>query len=468
MAELKIGLVGPSYVQRSLPFDAQRTINLFPVMDRSGKDTASLYGTPGLSSFTTCGAGPVRGAFKSGNGRVFIVSGTNLYEISTAGTPTLLGSLFGSYGAVSMAEGTTQLAICDGQYLYALTYSTNDFSRVLSDNLPEGIGYVSNLDGYFVIVENDSGRFYKSSINDVTTWDALDYATAESAPDNLVAPVVGIGLLWLFGEFTTEIWSDTGASTFAFSRVSGGIMQAGLLAKASALELDNTVFWLGQDKFGSGIVYRADGFSPKRVSTDAIEKIISSASDKENIRSWAYQEEGHVFYVLTGGGLPTSLVYDISSQSWHERAYFDDYGNFGQHLGCCHVFAFGKHFVGSRIDGKVYEMSLDYYDDDGEEIVRERTYTHLFDEGRRIRYNALEIGVESGVGNSTSTNPLISLQLSKDGARTWSDWMTAEIGAIGAYQTKVRFRRLGVADQMTFRLRVSDKNKVAITGSYIK
>lgn len=464
---MKIGLVGPSYVQRSLPFDAQRTINLFPVLDESGKDVASLYGTPGLLMFSEAAAGPIRGGFKSANGRVFFVSGSSLYELSIGGVVTDMGSLLGSSGTVSMAEGTTQLAICDGAKLYYLTYSTDAFSIVTDADLPSSVGYVSNLDGYFIVSENASGRFYISTRNDVSGWAALDYATAESSPDRLVATVSAIGQLWLFGDLTTEIWTNTGASSFTFARIAGAIMQMGLLAKYSAIELDNSVFWVGQDKNGFGLVLRAEGFSPKRISTTPIEKRIQSATSPSDIYGWSYQEEGHLFYVLSGGGLETSLVYDLTTQQWHERAFLNSDGIFEQHLGNCHVSAFGKNLVGSRIDGKIYEMSLDYYDDDGEEIVRERTYTHIIDEGRSIRYNALEIGLETGVGSAT-TEPVVSLQLSKDGARTWSDWFTGGFGKLGQYQTRVIFRRLGIADIMTFRIRITEAVKVAITGSYLK
>lgn len=463
---MKIGLVGPSYEQGSLPFDAQRSINLFPVMDEMGKEVASLYGTAGLREFTEIGAGPIRGEFKSGNGRVFAVSGTNLYEILNDGSSINRGSLSGSSGSVTIAEGINHLAICDGQKLYYLVYSTNVFAQVTDTDFPTSVGYVSNLDGYFIVNQNGTGRFYKSAINDVTSWAALDYATAESSPDSLNAPVSAVGQLWLFGETTTEIWTNTGASIFPFARIAGAVMQVGVLAPNSAQELDNTVFWVGQDKFGHGMVFRANGFQPKRVSTTPIEKIIQDCSNPEDINSWAYQEDGHLFYVLTGGGLMTSLVYDLTTQQWHERAFLNDDGILEQHLGSCHVFAFGKHLVGSRRDGKIYEMSLDIYDDDGEEILRERIYTHIIDEGKRLRYNSLEIGLETGVGLADQ-NPTVSLQLSKDGARTWSSWFTGGFGKLGEYQTRVKFRRLGVADIMTFKLRVTDKVKVAITGSYL-
>jgi hypothetical protein len=59
------------------------------------------------------------------------------------------------------------------------------------------------------------------------------------------------------------------------------------------------------------------------------------------------------------------------------------------------------------------------------------------------------------------------LQLSKDGARTYTDWVTKPIGKVGQYGQKVEFRRLGVAEQLTIKIRITDPVKVAITGSYL-
>lgn len=467
---MKIDLVGQTYDQRSLPFNAQRCINLFPVVDQTGKEVTALYGTPGLIEFATAGNGAMRGAFRSANGRAFFVSGKGLYEVTSAGVTTLLGSLNTISGHVSMCEGTTQLAICDGEELYSLTYSTDTFADVTDADLPASVGFVTNIDGYFVVNENDTGRFYISSINDVTSWDALDYATAESSPDTLKLCLNAVGQLWLFGERTTEIWANTGGSDFPFSRISGAVMQVGILAPHSALEIDNSVLWIGQDRDGNGIVYRADGFSPRRISTEPIERRLQEPENRSLIYAWSYQEEGHVFYVLSGDNLGTSLVYDLTTGLWHERAFLNQSGNFEQHLGSCHVFAFNKHLVGSRRDNKIYQMDIDFYDDDGAEIAAERVYTHIVDEMRIIRYSSLEIGFETGVGlqSGQGSDPTVSLQLSKDGARTWSAPMTASLGKVGEYCKRVIFRRLGMAEQLTFKIRITDPVKRIITGSYLK
>lgn len=465
---MKIGLVGPTYQEWSLPFDAQRTVNLFPVLDQMGKEVAALYGTPGLELFTVAGNNPVRGLFQATSGRGFAVAGAILYEITADGVSTNRGTLDQSSGTVSMAENGFQLCICDGMDLYIFTYETGVFQKVTGTALPSA-GTVTSLDGYFIINRNDTGSFYLSGLYDGLSWAALDFATAESSPDNLVRVFNAIGQLWLLGSETTEVWTNTGNSAFPFQRIAGAKMEIGCLAKHSAVEIDNSLFWLGADKFGRGIVYQARGFTPRRVSNNPIELIIQGADDLDEIRAYSYQEGGHLFYVLTGGGLGTTLVYDVTTQIWHERAYLNEFGTYEQQLGACYMYIFGRHLVGDRRNGNIYEMSRDIYSDNGDAIKRQRIYTHLSDENRRVRYNRLEIGFESGVGlqSGQGSDPMISLRLSKDGARTWSDYFTTSIGKVGEYRTRAVFRRLGITEQMTFSVEISDPVKVAITGSYL-
>jgi hypothetical protein len=466
----KIALVGGSYEERSLPFDAQRSINLYAVQDQEGSEVAALYGTPGLSLFGTVGLGNQRQAFASDNGRVFCVSGAQVFEVFIDGTSNLLGAVSTSSGRITMAENGVQLAIADGALLYMFTYSTDTFEQVTAPGLPASVGTVTFANSYFVVNENNTGRFFISGVFDGLSWNALDFATAESAPDNLQRPIAAAGQLWLIGDNTIEPWQNTGASSFPFQRYSGVSIDKGTASPYSVLEVDDTLYWIGQDKQGGGVVYRASGFSPERISNHAIEIALQKATNLRDIQSWSYQQDGHLFYAITGGGLETTLVLDITTNLWHERAYLNDLGRFEQHLGNYSLYAFGKHLVGDRRNGNIYEMSQDFYDDNGDEIVAERTYTHLVDELDRLVYNRLEIFLESGVGTQTGqgSDPKIVLNISKDGARTWSDDYEASIGKAGNFQTKVVFRRLGLAEIMTFRVRITDPVKRSLIGSYIR
>lgn len=467
---MKIGIVGGSYQERSLPFDAQRSVNLYPVVDsKGGAEFASMYGTAGLSLFGVAGSsGVTRALFSASNGRAFSVVGSKVYEVFADGTSAERGSLDNSSGNVSIAENGFELAICDGVRLYIFTYSTNTFAKVTDADLPSA-ETVTFIDGYFVVNQNNAGTFYISGQYDGTSWNALDFATAESSPDSLKRVFGAIGQLWLLGNETTEIWYNSGSSDFPFERISGGKIDVGVEAPHSVVDLDSSIFWLGRDKKGSGIVYRTSGFNAARISTHPIEEIIQNASSRSDIRAFTYQENGHIFYVLTGGGLPTTLVYDIETGEWHERAFLNSFGDYEQHLGCCYMNAFGLNLVGDRRNGNIYEMSEDYYTDNGSPILRERIYTHLLDEDNRISYNRLVIGFETGVGlqSGQGENPKVTLQLSKDGARTWSGGYTTSIGKVGEYNNKAVFRRLGMAEKITFRIKISEPVKIAITGSYL-
>lgn len=465
---MKCDLVGPSYVERFPTFDAQRTINFYPVVDETqkGKEIAALYGTPGLLSFTTCGSGPIRGNLAPANGRAFEVSGNQLYEIFADGTNISRGTMTSTNSICSLAENGLQLAVCDGTGLYILTYATNAFAKVTS-SFPGG-GTVTFIDGYFMVNVPSSGKFYKSALYDGLTWGALDFKTAESSPDNLARVFNAIGQLWALGDKTIEIFTNVGGSGFGFERIAGAKIETGCIAPHSVVSLDNSIFWLGADKDGFGIVYKASGFSPQRISTFGIEYLLRQVSDLTVLRAYTYQEDGHVFYALTGAGMNTTLVYDVSTQMWHERAYLNSMGNFEAHLGVCHMFAFGKHLVGSRVDGKVYDMSLNYYSDDGAALKSQRTFTHIYKDGNFFMPGNLEVDFESGVGLTTGqgSDPVCWLEVSNDFARTWGGEQTQPIGKIGEYRTRSIWRRLGGDYAFTFRLSITDPVRRAVVGAY--
>lgn len=465
---MRLNLVGGSYAERSKPFDSQRSINLYPVFDEATKEGA-LYPTPGLDEFSTVGDGQIRAEFASTNGRAFVVSGNGLYEVDSTGAETLLGTLAGSSSICSVAENPSQLAICDGLVLYILTYASNVFAQVADVDFP-GAGTVTFQDGYFIFNDPDTGQFYITAINDGTDINALDFATAELSPDDLVRVFSAFGQLWLLGDKTTEVWYNTGDVDFPFARVEGAKMQTGCAAAHTVVEIDNTIMWVGQDDKGKGIVYRAQGYSAQRISTHALERLLQASGDLTQLRAYAYQQDGHLFYVLTGGNLETTLAFDCATQLWHERAYLEADGTYSTHRGSTCMYAFGKHLVGDKSEGKIYQMSLDFYDDDGDEIKRQRIFPHLNNEGERFPCNELQVDFEVGVGLTTGQGsaPLCWLEVSRDGGQTWGPELYKSIGAIGDYNARVVWRKLGIADTVTFRVSTSDPVKVVLLAAYLK
>lgn len=467
---MKIGLVGASNQERMLPFDAQRTINLYPVVDDSkgGKEKAALYGTPGLDAFATIPDSPIRGVFASAKGRAFVVAGTGLYEVTSAAVVTLRGTLTSATSICTLAENVTQLAICDGADMWIYTYATDTLTKVTDADFP-GAATVTFQDQLFIVNKPDTAEVYISAVANGLSWAALDFQTAESSPDNLVRVFSAFGQIFCFGETTTEVWYNSGDTTYPFTRVEGAKIQIGLAAKHSVAEMDNRIFFIGNDKDGKGIVYAMQGYTPVRVSTHAIELLLRAATDLSSVRAYTYQEDGHIFYILTGGGMATTLCYDAATDIWHERAFLESDGTLSTHLAVAHMYIFGKHLVADKTNGILYEMSSSYYDDNGAEIFRQRTFTHLSDENRRFVVRELQIDFEAGLGLTTGqgSNPVAYLETSNDGGKTWSSQYTAEIGALGNYKARAVWRRLGLFDLFTARITVTDPIRIAICGAYL-
>jgi hypothetical protein len=434
---------------------------------QEGKEIAALQGTPGLKNFVTCGAGPNRGGFEATNGRAFVVSGNTLYEIFTNGTSAAWGTLTSGSSTVTMDENGLQLGICDGASVWMFTYATNAFVLVTS-NIPVA-GTISFIDGYFVVTKVNSSQFNISAPYDGTTWAALDFASKESSPDYLSTTVNAFGQLVLLGQQTMEVWTNTGNNNFPFQRISGAKIKQGCVAPYSAISMDNSVLWVGRDNRGAGVVYRLDGFVPTRISTHAIEYLLQQVADLTVLRAYTYQQDGHTFYVLTGAGMKTTLVYDISTKLWHERAFLNASGQFERHLGVFCIYAFGKQLVGDRNNGNIYDMSLNYFDDNGSPLKAQRTFTHICNEGKPLRAATLEIDFESGVGTQTGQgqNPVCTLEISNDFAQTWSPEYPSTIGAVGIYLWRAVWRKLGFGYSFTFRVSITDPVKRSICGAYL-
>ena len=266
---MKTPILGAAYVARSINAADNRLVNLYPeAIPEGGKEAGFFIRCPGLRLLATVGNGPIRGLWKLGS-YGYVVSGTSLYRVDSTWTATLLGTVTGS-GPVSMADNGTQLFIACNPDGFIYNTSTSTFSQITDPDYP-GAVTVGYLDGFFVYNEPNSQKFWASNLLEGTLVDALDFASAEGFPDGLKSLIVDHREIWLFGESTIEVWYDAGNADFPFSRVQGAFIEIGIAAPYSVAKLDNSVFWLGSDPRGSGIVYRANGYTPVRISTHAIE-----------------------------------------------------------------------------------------------------------------------------------------------------------------------------------------------------
>jgi hypothetical protein len=468
---MKTPILGNSYVARSVNAADNRLINMYPeAIQQSGKEAAWLSRAPGLRLLATIGSGPIRGLIEYGL-FAYVVSGAELYKVDTSYTATLLGTLTTSIGPVSMADNGIQVMITTNPDGFIYNINTGVFAQISDVDWP-GAVTCAYMDGYFLFNEPDSRRFWKTQLLDGTSVDPLDFASTEGSPNLLVTLFADHREVWLFSDDSTEVWYNDGGSGFPFSRIQGAYIEAGCAAAQSVAKLDNSIIWLGMDERGSGLVYRANGYTPMRISTHALEYAIQQYSVISDAVAYSYQQEGHLFYVLTFPTASTTWVYDVTTQGWHERASFVD-GAFKRHQSSGHMNFAGLNTVGDYQNGNLYAFDTAVYADDIAPQKWLRSWRAIptgQSNLKRTAQHSLQLDCESGVGLVTGqgNDPQVLLRWSDDGGHTWSNYHARSMGKIGEYGRRVIWRRLGMTMKLrdrVYEISGTDPVKVAIVGA---
>lgn len=444
-----IQCVGPSYHLADRKAAIQRAVNCYP--KRLDGNNWMMCATPGEVQIADLGA-EIRGSHVA-NGRWFVVAGSKLYEVTSAGSTTERGTLTSSSGFVGMDNNATQVAIVDGASLYIFNTQANTFTTISSSGW-RGSDDVVEIDGYFIFVDPDSDQFYLSAIDDGTSLDALDFSSADSSPDNIVTHRASHRQLWLFGALSTEIWVDSGDLSFPFVRYASYTLDVGCVGKRAAVNAADTLFWIGQTDRGAGIVYMAQGNQPTRVSTSAVEEALRGSTDISAAVMWSYQVEGAEFVGITAPGVETTWVYDAACQQWHERGEWEA-GWQPLRSGLITAYA-GQHFAGDST-GKLVRLDIDANTLNGRPLVRERTWPHMIQPSAEpVTYVCLEMQMKTGSGGN------VTLEISNDGGFTFGPPLVRSLGAIGRWMQRVRWLGLGSAINRAFRIRCSDDVPFAI------
>ena len=420
-------LAGQSFESQSKAISNERCLNLYPEVippppGSKAKSNFVFYGVPGLSTKYTIGTGPCRGCLFS-NGRCFFVSGDSLYELFSDLGSILRGTLANDLKPVSIASNRFQLAISSANrtYIYDLTLNT-------ITEIPVPTSHVSFADGYFIGLTPGSQIIRISGQYDGITWPVLDFASAEGDPDNLVAIITDHKEIWTLGEQSIDVWYDSGNPDFPFERIPGALIEQGCAAARSPAKLDNSIFWLGSDTRGHGIVWRAQGYVPIRVSNHALEYQLSTYSDISDAIGYPYQDQGHTFYVLNFPAADRTWVFDAATNLWHERgSWHSESSTWKRQRAQFHAKAFGMHLVGDKDNGKVYDQSINYFDDAGSPKRWLRSVPITANENKYLFPKDLELDLEVGEGMSIALggddpgNPQIMMRYSKDGGYVWGN-----------------------------------------------
>lgn len=429
--------LGKADSRRTGNFPVRLTNLVFEQDPTNTKDQVSLIARPGLAlwadqAFTV----PVRGLFTTPlalNNVVLGVCGSNFFGYTVGGS-VLAGAsgTIDGIGSASFASidnsASIKMAVTGGLTLYQYQFGLG--LSVISFPDSASVISIDALASRVIAVRFGTQQFYWSAPN-ALTFDALDYASAETATDNLVACKVQGDELWLFGGKSIEVWVPSTDPDLPFQRITGRSFGIGLLTRASLARIADTIFFVGAEERK---VFRISP-NPVRISDPALEARLALA-DPTAINALAADVDGHVYYVLNMGA-QGSMAYDVTTGQWSEWTSYgatDFQARYSTPLGD------GRYLVGDTV-GDLHILNPLSYTDNG--VAIQRRVTGLLDAPPRTRVDNLILECTVGQAPTYPENPVVVMQSSDDMGKTWTDPDTASLGHQGDFSTYPMWRGLG-------------------------
>ena len=416
----------------------------FPGTDLAGQPVMNeqLYGTPGIHFLNNDDVGDAttfnRGSTTTG-GITYYVAGTVFKRFNADFTITSFASIpIKGSNQVSMSDNCKQILIIspDSGEGYIFDVAADTLSRITD------AGFVANgrpqygiFINSFFMVTTDTKRFTISDINNGFLWDVNDFGTAETNPDPIVAPLNFKNVAYIFGSETVEGHEFSPSGTdfpYVHNRF---ILDKGLFSPLSLEVSSNTFMYVGGAKDEAPAIWSLVGNKVVRISNTGVDLKLEALTPIElsQVTSFSYMLDGSYFI---GWRLPLeTVVFEQTTGVWHLRRSLD-VGWRAINL----VSAYDKLICFDPIDGRIGEVSNDFFDEYGEDILREFDIEPIRQD-RTITIPRLEVQIEAGVGSATN-DPKLRVKFTRDG-QSFGGEQQLTMGKIGEFLKRLVKRRNG-------------------------
>ena len=266
------------------------------------------------------------------NNTLYFVENDTVYRNdygTTVGTITA-GTERVEFHEANVSGGANVLIIVDAENNNAAKITTG---HVLSVHAPTNFPTTlvhggAVLDGYFFPMDED-GIIYNSALDDVDTFPATGFITAERNHDKGVYLGRHREGIAAFGTRTIEFFYDAANAVGSpLNRRPDIFHNTGCGDGLSVWENGDITYFVGSDPSGSLGVYKLENYGLEKVSTDTIDSYINHNVTKESFRivGTGVNAQGHLFYILTMYSLSTAatpaiapektLVFDTMTKLW--------------------------------------------------------------------------------------------------------------------------------------------------------
>lgn len=321
---------------------------VFHAVKRPGLDYDTGFNpTPGTYAGNNIGSGigELISTAATAGSSMYQIWGKTVFLQTGAGTFTSKGLMNGAYtGKMYHAQL--------GDYIYVLTYdavpvadslSRFDVATALDDidtfTYPASAGFPTKsgqrmagglqvLDQYLCCMTR-TGRIYNSAAGDGTSWNDLDFTTAEMTLDDGVYLGKHHNHLVAFGSKSIEFFQNASLPTGSpFLRREDAALNVGAVGAEAVTEFEDLIFFVARGQSGDRYVAMMQNFQVRRISTTDLERRFwfgDGLGTANNFSSACLKIGGKLFYVITfidnsDGSTKVTFAYDAEINQWYQWA----------------------------------------------------------------------------------------------------------------------------------------------------
>lgn len=443
----RLPLIG-AYTNRGYsPTKDQRFVNVFPEtrkVEQLENTKIFLNKRPGLTLYRDYGTGEGRGVIYFNN-KFYVAVGNTVYE--DAVSPVAKVTLTAATGPLGMIIGNSAstgdyLFICDGTSGWVINSAGTATQIVDADFPTPHIPSPTFIDGYIILAKGSD--VYNCDLDTPTSWTASNFLSAEMFPDTIRALARQNNQVVVMGGSSIEFFYDAAnVSGSPLSRNDSTTIQMGVAAPYCIYQNEKFCAYISQSDSGGRAVWLVEGFQPKKVSDEYIERILDAETDMSDCRGYGLRTKGHMFYVINLKTLGRTLVYDTDEKLWHEWSS-NTAGSHGV-FACDHMAdnATGVAYLLHNSNGSLFKLDVDNNQDDGTGILVE-IVTNKYDMDTYVRKFMSNIKV---VGDSYETGNAVVVSFSDDDYKSWSNPKTIDLT-----DSFPAFHRMGAFRRRAFRI----------------
>jgi len=296
--------------------------------------------------------------------------------------------------------------------------------------------------------------------NDVTFWgSAVNPFRVAQKPDKLLGIYTGWNEIYLWGSMACEVWQEDGVTPV--SPLVGSLMEIGIDSPYSVQVIDNTFIVLCTVGNKRAVV-KIQGRSPQIIS-EPIANILQSYQNVGDVIASSVFVGGVNIYLLNFPSEDVTWAYDIKTDVWSKWSSWDlELGTHKMYDGLfnCYAKAWNKH-ISQGVDGSLYELSRDAYDDAGD-IIRSSVRTGWLDHGTWDRKRSNQLIIKLKGYNPTAAT--ILLRWRDDGYPIWSKPIELSIQSNSQNDSFAKLNRMGMYRSRQYEFIMTDAADMALIG----